>query len=57
MCAGKMEDDTGILVGGECEVDMQNLGERLVLMLTRAGILVGGDCSWLISRNTRGTSH
>ena len=43
-----MEDDRGIFIGDECEVDMQNLGGRLVLMLMRAGILVGGNFLWLI---------
>ena len=41
MGVGEMEDDDrGIVVGNECEVDKQNLSGRLVLML-RAGILVG----------------
>ena len=41
MGLGEMEDDDrGIVVGNECEVDKQNLSGRLVLML-RAGILVG----------------
>ena len=48
MGEGEMEDDRGIFIGDECEVDMQNLGGRLVLMLMRAGILVGGDFLWLI---------
>ena len=43
-----MENDRGIFIGDECEVDMQNLGGRLVLMPMRAGILVGGDFLWLI---------
>ena len=41
MGVGELEDDDGgIVVGNDCEVDKQNLGGRLVLML-RAGILVG----------------
>ena len=37
-----MEGDSGIIVIEDvCEDDMQNLGGRLVLMLTTAGILVG----------------
>ena len=48
MGTGEMEDDRSIFIGDECEVDMQNLGGRLVLKLMRAGILVGADFSWLI---------
>ena len=41
MGVGELEDDDGgIVVGNDSEVDKQNLGGRLVLML-RAGILVG----------------
>ena len=41
MGVGEIEDDDGgIVVGNDCEVDKQNLGGRLMLML-RAGILVG----------------
>lgn len=35
-----MEDDRGIVIGDECEVDKQNLGGRLVLMLMRKAIFV-----------------
>ena len=41
MGAGKMEDDRGIDIENECEVDKRNIGGRLVLMLMRAGIFVG----------------
>lgn len=41
MGAGKMEDDRGIDIESECEVDKRNIGGRLVLMLMRAGIFVG----------------
>ena len=41
MGAGKMEDDRRIIIGDECEVDKQNLGGRMVLMLMWAGISVG----------------
>ena len=41
MGAGEMEDDKGIDIEDECEVDKPNLGGRLVLMLARAGIFVG----------------
>ena len=37
-----MEDDSGIVMEDVREDDMRNLGGRLVLMLTKAGILVGG---------------
>ena len=37
-----MEGDSGIVMEDVCGDDMRNLGERLVLMLMRAGILVGG---------------
>lgn len=35
------EDDKGIDTEDECQVDKQNLGGRLVLMLLEAGIFVG----------------
>ena len=41
MGAGEMEDDRGIVVGDECEVDKQNLGGRRVLILMRKNIFVG----------------
>ena len=37
-----MEGDSGIVMEDVCGDDMRDLGERLVLMLMRAGILVGG---------------
>ena len=37
-----MEGDSGIVMEDVCGDDMRNLGERLVLMLMRAGILVSG---------------
>ena len=40
MGAWEMEDDRGIVIGDECEVDKQNLGGRLVLMLMRKAIFV-----------------
>ena len=37
------EDDKGIDIEDECQVDKQNLGGRLVLMLLEAGVdAVGG---------------
>ena len=40
-----MEGDCGIVMEDVCGNDMWNLGERLVLMLMRTGILVGGVIS------------
>ena len=37
-----MGSDSGIVMEDVCEDGMQNLGERLVPLLMRAGILVGG---------------
>ena len=37
-----MEDDSGIVMEDVREDGIRNLGGRLVLMLTKAGILVGG---------------
>ena len=39
---GRMEGDSGIVMEDVCGDDMRNLGERLVLILMRAGNLVGG---------------
>ena len=39
--AGGIQGDSGIVIEDVCEDDMQNLGERLVLMPMRTGILVG----------------
>ena len=36
-----MEDNRGIVIGDECEVSLQNVDERLVLVLMSASILVG----------------
>ena len=41
MGAGKMKDDKGTIIEDEYEVEMQNLGERLMFILMSAGILVG----------------
>ena len=38
---GGMQGDSSIVIEDLCEDMMQNLGERLALMLMRAGILVG----------------
>ena len=40
MGAGRMEGDNGIVIEDVCGCDMQNLAERLVLMLMRPGCLV-----------------
>ena len=45
-----MEGDSGIVMEDVCGDDMRNLGERLVLMLMRAGILVGGVVVVVVGR-------
>ena len=42
MMGAGVEGDSGIIMENVCKDDMQNRGERLMLMLMIAGILAGG---------------